>query len=116
MEENKLLQFKKQIVDEVKDLFSDEECWELISMLYLIMQEELFVVLLKHSNYQGTSGELLEIIETDDEMKMILKTSMIEFINEAHGHDAVCMALVILKDHLTRIQVQSDETEEHKQS
>lgn len=115
MEENKLWQFKKQIVDEVKDLFSDEECWELISMLYLIMQEELFVTLLKHSNYQGSSGELLEIIETDDEMRLILKTAMIEYINEAHGHEAICRALVILKDHLTKLQVQSDENEEHKQ-
>lgn len=116
MKENKLCQFKKQILDEVKDLFSDEECWELISMLYLIMQEELFVILLKYSSYQGSSGDLLEIIETDDEMKMIIKTAMIEYINGAHGHEAMCRALVILKDLLTRIEVQSDETEEHKQS
>ena len=116
MEENKLWQFKKQIVDEVKDLFSDDECWELMSMFYLIMQEELFVTLLKHSNYQGSSGDLLQIIETDDEMRLIIKTAMIEYINEAHGHEAICKALVLLKDTLTKIQVQSDENEEHKQS
>ena len=66
MEESKLWQFKHQIKEEVKDLLNDDECWEMMAMLYLIMQEELFVTLLKYSNYQGSSNDLLSLIEQED--------------------------------------------------
>ena len=64
MEESKLWQFKHQIKEEVKDLLNDDECWEMMAMLYLIMQEELFVTLLKYSKYQcfadgRTSGGII---------------------------------------------------------
>ena len=115
MEESKLWQFKHQIKEEVKDLLNDDECWEMMAMLYLIMQEELFVTLLKYSNYQGSSNDLLSLIEQEDEMKLIIKTAMIEFINDAAARASICKALVLLKDQLTHIQVLIDENEKDQQ-
>ena len=115
MEESKLWQFKHQIKEEVKDLLNDDECWEMMAMLYLIMQEELFVTLLKYSNYQGSSNDLLSLIEQEDEMKLIIKTAMIEFINDAADRSSICKSLVLLKDQLTHIQVLIDENEKDQQ-
>ena len=115
MEESKLWQFKHQIKEEVKDLLNDDECWEMMAMLYLIMQEELFVTLLKYSNYQGSSNDLLSLIEQEDEMKLIIKTAMIEFINDAAARSSICKAFVLLKDQLTHIQVLIDENEKDQQ-
>ena len=115
MEESKLWQFKHQIKEEVKNLLNDDECWEMMAMLYLIMQEELFVTLLKYSNYQGSSNDLLSLIEQEDEMKFIIKTAMIEFINDAAARSSICKALVLLKDQLTHIQVLIDENEKDQQ-
>lgn len=111
MEECNYWEFRCQIKEEVKHLLTDDECWELMAMLYLIMQEELFVTFSKHSNFQGTSAELLALIEEEVEMQLIVKTAMVEYINDADGKPAICKALYLLKDQLSHIQVIDDEGE-----
>ena len=48
-------------------------------------------------------------------MKLIIKTAMIEFINDAAARSSICKALVLLKDQLTHIQVLIDENEKDQQ-
>ncbi len=101
--------FKKEIVDSIRSFISDEEGWELLTLLALRVQEELFMLLKETSDYQGSASNLLSLIETNEEMQQVVKAGMAETINKAEIRSALIQTLIRLKDYFQHLKVVIDD-------
>lgn len=63
-------------MEEVKKILSEAEVWEMVTYLYLNIQQRLFTNIYESNRFIGTEEQLLNIIVNNDKMIAVVKNAM----------------------------------------
>lgn len=88
----------KELIEITKGIFTEEDCWSIVSDLYLFSLHELVMLLVVSNPHRLSEAEAFQAIEQCEELKGVLHDSVLEVSRACDFKKSLSMAFYEIMD------------------